>query len=118
MDMNLDSIIDTIAVLRETEEKYYHNSLGIKDERSLQLMELAENIIYDYLESESDDWQVEDIISDLLWACKFHAMKSTEILYFMCYGYNFLASHIEPIIFEVGEGAGYVKGDNINPNPN
>jgi hypothetical protein len=115
MDMDIDSIINTIKAFKDSEGDYYHNALGINDQRASRLMDIGEGIVYNYLEGQDDEWEVEDIMSDLLWACKFHTMMSNEMFFFICYSYNFLAGHIEPVVFDITEGGdGFVGGNNLN----
>lgn len=114
MDMNIDSIINTISAFKSIEGDYFHNALGINDKRAAQIMETGEGIVYNYLEGSDDEWEVEDVVSDLLWACKLHSLASNETLFFLCYSYNFLAAHIEPIIFDMDHsGDGFVGASNL-----
>jgi hypothetical protein len=105
MNMDIDSIINTISAFKDIEGDYYHNALGIKNERASVLMDLGEGIIYNYLEGSDEEWEVENVMSDLLWACKLHSLASNEVFFFLCYSYNFLAGHIEPVVFDISDGA-------------
>lgn len=102
--MDLDSIIDSISAFKDRQNGFYHNALGITDERAGFLMLKAEDVVYDFLGADEDTWEVEDVSQTLLQTCKDLSFNSVEIFYFLCYGLNFLLAHIEPTVFFLGDG--------------
>lgn len=99
MVIDIEAVIQASDIFHDTEAEFFHNSWGISDDDAGELMEIAEGVVYDYIERDDDDWDVNEVVKDLLLRVKFHRLNSVKALFLLLHGYHFLASHVEPTDF-------------------
>ena len=95
MQIDIEIIIATLEVFSNDGSKFFHNCIGINDEDAPDIIANAENIVNGYMER-TDDWEVTDVIGDLLVATKFYHLNSPQALFLLLHGYHCLALCLEP----------------------
>ena len=94
MDINLDTVLTALSIFSKTDAKYFHSCLGIDDKKAEMLLTWAEDVVNGYLDLDAE-WDVPDVIRDLLVSAKFHSLNSPQALYMILHGYFCLASVLE-----------------------
>jgi hypothetical protein len=95
MVIDIETILGAIDAFSTDEAEFFHNTLGISDVRADALMTDAEDVVYDFLEREDSEWDVEQCVKEMLLKVKFLGLSSTEALFYLMHGYAFLGSHVE-----------------------
>ena len=99
MTIDIDNIITVLSIFSKTDAKFFHNTLGISDKDAELILIWAEDIVDGYIKIEEEEWDVPDVISDLLLSCKFHNLNSPQALLLLLHGYHVLSSVLEPSDF-------------------